>query len=175
MRADACEMASLELVGLEHCQVVVAATGDDKVNLVVSCCQRPSTASRAWSPGSTTPRTSGCSIRCGGSMSRCRRPRLLSALVEEAVAVGDLVRLMTFRQSRTNLVEMTLPHDSNVIGRAVGDVEWPVDTSWWLSCARTGSSHPHRTTRWRWATSCSSSPSPSRNRRSPASCTEPAE
>lgn len=56
-------------------------------------------------------------------------PRLLSALVEEAVAVGDLVRLMTFRQSRTNLVEMTLPHDSNVIGRAVGDVEWPVDTS----------------------------------------------
>ena len=41
----------------------------------------------------------------------------------------DLVRLLTFRQSKTNLVEMTLPHDSNVIGMAVGDVEWPVDTA----------------------------------------------
>ena len=56
-------------------------------------------------------------------------PRLLSALVEEAVAVGDLVRLLTFRQSKTNLVEMTLPHDSHVIGMAAGDVEWPVDTA----------------------------------------------
>ena len=36
VKADACEMASLDLVGLEHCQVVVAATGDDKVNLVAS-------------------------------------------------------------------------------------------------------------------------------------------
>ena len=36
---------------------------------------------------------------------------------------------MTFRQSKTNLVEMTLPHDSSVIGKAVGDVEWPVETA----------------------------------------------
>ncbi|MEP6762278.1 MAG: NAD-binding protein, partial [Sporichthyaceae bacterium] len=33
--ADACEITSLEEAGLSHCQVVVAATGDDKVNLVV--------------------------------------------------------------------------------------------------------------------------------------------
>ena len=34
--ADACEVASLEEAGLHECQVVIAATGDDKVNLVVS-------------------------------------------------------------------------------------------------------------------------------------------
>ena len=34
--ADACEITSLEEAGLHECQVVVAATGDDKVNLVVS-------------------------------------------------------------------------------------------------------------------------------------------
>jgi trk system potassium uptake protein TrkA len=34
--ADACEMSSLDEAGVARCQVVVAATGDDKVNLVVS-------------------------------------------------------------------------------------------------------------------------------------------
>ena len=39
-------------------------------------------------------------------------PRLMSALVEEAVTVGDLVRLLTFHEGATNLVEMTLPASS---------------------------------------------------------------
>ena len=34
VNADACELASLEEAGLESCDVVIAATGDDKVNLV---------------------------------------------------------------------------------------------------------------------------------------------
>ena len=34
--ADACEISALDEAGLPSCQVVVAATGDDKVNLVVS-------------------------------------------------------------------------------------------------------------------------------------------
>ena len=49
--ADACEVTSLEEAGLHECQVMVAATGDDKVNLVVSLSPRPSTACRAPSPG----------------------------------------------------------------------------------------------------------------------------
>ena len=34
--ADACEITSLDEAALERCNVVIAATGDDKVNLVVS-------------------------------------------------------------------------------------------------------------------------------------------
>jgi trk system potassium uptake protein TrkA len=56
-------------------------------------------------------------------------PRLLSALVEEAVSVGDLVRLMTFRQSDANLVELTMPPDAPLAGRRTGDIEWPADTA----------------------------------------------
>jgi trk system potassium uptake protein TrkA len=36
VHADACELSSLEDAGIEGCDVVIAATGDDKVNLVVS-------------------------------------------------------------------------------------------------------------------------------------------
>src|SRR5260370_26528110 len=34
--ADACEISSLDDAALQRCQVVIAATGDDKVNLVVA-------------------------------------------------------------------------------------------------------------------------------------------
>jgi trk system potassium uptake protein TrkA len=34
--ADACEMSSLQEAELQTCQVMVASSGDDKVNLVVS-------------------------------------------------------------------------------------------------------------------------------------------
>ena len=45
-------------------------------------------------------------------------PRMLAALVEEAVSVGDLVRLFTLRQGQANLVEVTLP--STAVGRPAG-------------------------------------------------------
>src|SRR3546814_13158861 len=44
----------------------------------------------------------------------------MSALVEEAVSVGDLVRLFTFRKGNANLVEMTLPEDSTYVGEPNG-------------------------------------------------------
>ena len=56
-------------------------------------------------------------------------PRVLVALVEEAVSVGDLVRLMTFRQGQANLVEITLPDAAPVIGRPVRDMELPRDAA----------------------------------------------
>lgn len=74
LKADACELSALDEAGLADCDVVVAATGDDKVNLVLSLLAKTEFAVPAPSHGSTTPRTSGCSTRPGVSMSRCRRP-----------------------------------------------------------------------------------------------------
>ncbi|MFM8894190.1 MAG: potassium channel family protein, partial [Actinomycetales bacterium] len=56
-------------------------------------------------------------------------PRMLSALVEEAVSVGDLVRLFTFRQGQADLVEITLSSDSPAVGQTVGEQQWPPDTA----------------------------------------------
>ncbi|GMA31445.1 hypothetical protein GCM10025875_14370 [Litorihabitans aurantiacus] len=52
---DACEMSILEQAHLETCDVVVAATGDDKVNLVLSLIARtefavPRTVARVNNP-----------------------------------------------------------------------------------------------------------------------------
>lgn len=55
-------------------------------------------------------------------------PRLMTALVEEAVSIGDLVRVFEFRQAKSAMVEMTLPPTSPYAGARVGDIPWPEDT-----------------------------------------------
>jgi trk system potassium uptake protein TrkA len=127
--ADACEVSALEEAQLQTCQVVVAATGDDKVNLVVSLLAKtefgvPRVVARVNHPKNEWLFTEAWGVDVAVST-----PQMLSALVEEAVTVGDLVRLFTFRQSNANLVELTLGADSPVVGRRVGEVTWPPDTS----------------------------------------------
>jgi trk system potassium uptake protein TrkA len=53
----------------------------------------------------------------------------MAALVEEAVTVGDLVRLMTFRQGQANLVEITLAPDAPYVGRPLREVPLPADAA----------------------------------------------
>lgn len=129
LMADACEVSSLEQARLPECQVVVAATGDDKVNLVVSLLAKtefgvPRVVARVNHPKNEWMFDDSWGVDVAVST-----PRMLSALVEEAVTVGDLVRLFTFRQGAAELVEMTLPADSPVVGLAIGAIAWPKNTA----------------------------------------------
>jgi trk system potassium uptake protein TrkA len=49
--------------------------------------------------------------------------------VEEAVSVGDVVRLFSFRKGQANLVELTLPDSSTCLGKTVGEIELPQNAS----------------------------------------------
>ena len=114
--ADACELSSLEEARLETCDVVIAASGDDKVNLVTALLAKtefavPRTVGRVNHPNNEWLFTESWGVDVSVST-----PRIMSALVEEAVTVGDIVRLFTFRKSDTNLVEMTLPASRRTSG-----------------------------------------------------------
>jgi len=127
--ADACEMSSLEEAQLESCDVVISATGDDKANLVTSLLAKtefavPRTVGRVNHPSNEWLFSESWGVDVSVST-----PRLMSALVEEAVTVGDLVRLFTFRQSETNLVELTMPDHSPFVGKRVNEVPWPADAA----------------------------------------------
>jgi trk system potassium uptake protein len=127
--ADSCELSSLEEAKLESCDVVIAATGDDKVNLVTSLLAKtefgvPRTVGRVNHPNNEWLFTEAWGVDVNVST-----PRIMSALVEEAVTVGDLVRLFTFRQGNANLVEMTLPEDSPYVGKPTGLIPWPENCS----------------------------------------------
>ncbi|MCX6459810.1 MAG: TrkA family potassium uptake protein [Actinobacteria bacterium] len=127
--ADACEISSLDEADLTSCQVVVAATGDDKVNLVISLLAKTEYGVPRVVARVNHPKNEWMFDESWGVDVAVSTPRIISALVEEAVAVGDLVRLFSFRQGEANLVELTLPADSDVVGRRVGDIAFPVDTA----------------------------------------------
>ncbi len=129
LHADACEVSSLEDAGLDRCQVVVAATGDDKVNLVVSLLAKTEFGVPRVVARVNHPKNEWLFNQSWGVDVAVSSPRLLSALVEEAVTVGDLVRLMSFREGEANLVELTLGDDASVVGQRVGSVSWPPDTA----------------------------------------------
>jgi trk system potassium uptake protein len=129
VHADACELASLEEAGMERCDVVIAATGDDKVNLVVSLLAKTEFAVRRVVARVNDPRNEWLFSGNWGVDVAVSTPRLLAALVEEAVAVGDLVRLLTFRQGQANLVEVTLTADTPLAGKAVRTVRLPRDSA----------------------------------------------
>ena len=127
--ADACEISSLERAHLEESTVVVAATGDDKVNLVVSLLAKTEYGVPRVVARVNHPKNEWLFNESWGVDISVSTPRLLSALVEEAVTVGDLVRLLTFRHGEANLVEVTLPHDTEHAGARVGSIEWPPDVA----------------------------------------------
>jgi len=120
--ADACEITSLDKAQLSNCHVLVAATGDDKVNLVASLLAKteygvPRVVARINHPKNEWLFDSSWGVDVSVST-----PRIISALVEEAVSVGDVVRLFSLRRGEANLVEMTLPDNARCVGKTVEEV-----------------------------------------------------
>ena len=129
LMADACEVSALEEARLFECDVVVAATGDDKVNLVVSLLAKTEFGVPRVVARVNHPKNEWMFDTTWGVDVAVSTPRMLSALVEEAVSVGDLVRLFSFRQGEADLLEITLASDSPVAGQRVGAQNWPEDTA----------------------------------------------
>src|SRR3954471_14886439 len=127
--ADACELDTLIEARIQTCDVVVAATGDDKVNLVVSLLAKTEFGVDRVVARVNHPKNEWLFNESWGVDVSVSSPRLLAAVVEEAVSVGDLVRLLTFRQGQANLVELTLAPDADLVGKMVGSISWPADAA----------------------------------------------
>ena len=124
---DACEMTVLEQARLEECDVVVAATGDDKVNLVLSLIARTEFAVPRTVARVNNPKNEWMFDDTWGVDVPVSTPRIMTALVEEAVSVGDLVKLFELQASGAGMYEVTLADDSHLVGVRVGEVGWPAD------------------------------------------------
>lgn len=127
VKGDACELYTLDAAVLSSCDVCVAATGDDEDNLVISllCKQEfavPRVIARVNHPDNEWLFNENWGVDVAVSM-----PHLLASLVEEAVQVGDLVRLLNLEQGKVSLLELTLAEGSPANNRTVGDLKIPPD------------------------------------------------
>jgi trk system potassium uptake protein len=127
--ADGCEVSSLREAGLERCDVVVAATGDDEDNLVISLLAKQEFAVPRVIARVNHPKNEWMFNENWGVDLSVSTPHLITALVEEAVTVGRLVRILQFERGQARLVEVTLADDSPVVDRSIKEIDVPRDAT----------------------------------------------
>ena len=127
--ADACELENLESAGLGEYDVVIGATGDDKVNLVMSLLAKTEFSVGRVCARINHPANEWLFTEAWGVDVAVSTPRVLAALVEEAVSVGDLVRLFSLRSGQANLIEIRLPEDAPCAGTPVRNLALPQDAA----------------------------------------------
>jgi trk system potassium uptake protein TrkA len=126
---DACEPWVLEKAQLNTADVVVAATGDDEDNLVTSLLAKqeygvPRVLARVNHPDNEWLFNEQWGVDAAVSP-----PHILTAMVEEEVTVGDLVRLLPLERGRISIVELTVPSDSPTAGRPLYELRLPPDAA----------------------------------------------
>jgi trk system potassium uptake protein len=129
LQADGCEVSELSLADPGKADVVVAVTGDDEDNLVISLLAKqefgvPRVVARINNPSNRWLFNENWGVDVSVST-----PHLLTALVEEAVSVGSLVRLLSFGNDSVRLSEVTLADESPADGKAIKDLGLPRDST----------------------------------------------
>jgi trk system potassium uptake protein TrkA len=129
LEGDACEVSTLRKAGLETADVMVAATGDDEDNLVVSLLAKMEFAVPRVVARVNHPKNRWLFNETWGVDVSVSTPHILTALVEEAVSVGSLVRLVQFEGGGAHLVEVTLADDSPARGKPLAELAVPREAS----------------------------------------------
>lgn len=126
---DACEPWVLEKAELQSCDVVVAATGDDEDNLVISLLAKQEHGVPRVIARVNHPKNEWLFDENWGVDVPMSPPHVLTALVEEAVTVGDLVRLLKLEGGQVTLVEMTIDDSAPIVGHPLYDLRLPPDSA----------------------------------------------
>jgi len=115
--ADACEYASLASADVRSADVMIAATGDDEDNLVISWLSKqefgvPRVISRI-----NNARNEWLFNESWGVDVSVSTPALITSLVDEAVEVGAIIQLMTLAHGRMRLIEVTLDKNAPAVAQ----------------------------------------------------------
>jgi trk system potassium uptake protein TrkA len=127
--ADSCELASLEESGMQTCDVVIAATGDDKVNLTTALLAKTEFGVSRVVARVNDLRNEWLFTDAWGVDVAVSTPRAMVAAIEGAIDIGHLVRLMELRHGQVSLAKLTLPEDNPLVGQRVRDVALPENSA----------------------------------------------
>lgn len=123
-RGDGCEVATLEEIGTQRAEMLVAVTGDDEDNLV--SCQVakhrfnvPRTIARIRNPQNET-----LFKKLGIDVTVSSTNVILEQIAEE-VPTHPLTHLLAIRHKGLEIVEVKIPPDSNTIGKTVKELSLP--------------------------------------------------
>ena len=124
---DACSPSVLERAGARDVEVLVAATGDDEDNLVISLLAKQEFGVPRVLARINHPQNEWMFDESWGVDIAVSPPHVFTALVEEAVTAGDLVPLLKLEHGQVELLEVRLDHRSEAVGRRVEELTLPAD------------------------------------------------
>lgn len=124
MYADACELATLDAGGISTCDAVIAATGDDKVNVVFALlCKTEFAVPRVVARINNPAHRDLFTVEWGVDVAVATADGLM-AVADQQVAPHSAVRVLTLH-SQTSLLEFTVAAGSPADGCPVGDLPVP--------------------------------------------------
>jgi trk system potassium uptake protein TrkA len=126
--ADACELSSMEEAGVQTCDVLIAATGDDKANLVTGLLAKSEFGVPRVVARINDVRNEWLFTQAWGIDVAVSAPGAIVAGVEGAIDVGHVVRLMGLREGHADVAKLTLPEDNPLVGRRVDQLGLPANT-----------------------------------------------
>ncbi|PKQ28268.1 MAG: potassium transporter TrkA [Candidatus Anoxymicrobium japonicum] len=125
---DGCEPWVLEMVGVKNAELVLAVTGDDEDNLVISYLSRfeydvHKVITRVNNPINNWLFTKAWGVDVGISA-----PDIIAKIVEEETTLGEVVTVMKLQAGDVSLVEITVTGDASALGKRVSELELPPET-----------------------------------------------
>jgi trk system potassium uptake protein TrkA len=124
---DGCEPYVLDEARVLKADAVVAVTGHDEDNIVVCMLSKleyevPSTIARI-----NNPKNEWLFRESFGVDIALSNTHMIAKLLQEEIALGDIVTLLKLRKGDVSLVELTLADDSVAVGQAVKDLPLPAE------------------------------------------------
>lgn len=127
--ADACEYSSLSAADLRNADVIIAATGDDEDNLVISWLAKQEFGVPRVIARINNSKNEWLFRETWGVDVAVSTPALITSLVDEAVEVGSMINLMDLANGRMHLCEITLASDAPAVanGHTLDELRLPDD------------------------------------------------
>jgi trk system potassium uptake protein TrkA len=122
---DACEPSVLDRAGLQTVDTVVAATGDDEDNLVVSLLAKRSYGVPRVVARINNPKNSWLFTEDWGVDTAVSAPAIMTRLLDAAVGIHDVVALLRAEHGGVALVEVTLDEDAAAVGKRASELNLP--------------------------------------------------
>jgi trk system potassium uptake protein TrkA len=125
---DGCEPWVLEYAGVADSDIVLAVTGDDEDNLVVSyLCKFEYEVPRIIARVNN-PKNRWLYSKEFGVDVEVSTPDIIATIVEEETTLGEVITVMKLKSGDIGLVEITIPSDSRAVEKSLAELELPPDT-----------------------------------------------
>lgn len=125
---DGCEPRALEQAHIKDAELVVALTGDDEDNLVISYLAKyeydaPQVIARVNNPLNRWLFTRRWGVDIEVSLAD-----MIETIVEEEISLGEIVTVMKLKGSDVALVEITVPEGARALGSPLAELSLPPET-----------------------------------------------